>query len=259
MPKISAVIITFNEGSSLDRCLASLDGIADEIIVVDSFSTDSTEDICKNHGVRFIQHEFTGYMNQKNFSLTLASNKYVLSLDADEALSEELLKSLLAIKNDLRFDGYYFNRLSNFCGQWIRHSAWYPDRQLRLFNKELGKWGLINVHESFRMIPGTSTGKINGDLLHWPFASVEDYLEKIEEYSDIASREYFIAGKKVSFLSPAIHMTWRFILNYFLHLGFLDGRNGCVVCSKGAWSSYLKYNKLRKLNRERLKNQRQAL
>lgn len=250
MPKLSAVIITYNAELLIDRCLTSLGDIADEIIVVDSSSKDSTEKVCKKYNVRFVQHEFTGFKDQKNFSLTLASHKYILSLDADEALSEDLKKSLLEIKNDLRFEGYFVNRLSNFCGQWIRHSGWYPDRQLRLFNKEMGKWGPINVHENFRMIAGIKTGRLKGDLLHWPYSSVEDYADKIEAYSDIAAREYCKDGKKVFFFTPFIHMIWRFIMTYFFRLGFLDGRYGYVICSMGAKSSFLKYSKLRKLIRE---------
>jgi glycosyltransferase involved in cell wall biosynthesis len=247
MPKISAVIITMNEEVFIERCLNSLDDIADEIIVVDSYSTDSTEEICKKYKVKFFQHTFKGFMDQKNYALSLASNKYILSLDADEALSEELQKSILRIKNELKYDGYYFNRLSNYCGQWIRHSAWYPDRQLRLFNSDKGKWGIINVHESFKMVPGSRTGRLVGDLLHWPCTSKDDLSEKITKYSDIAAREFFEAGLKPYFFTAFIHGVWRFILTYILHLGFLDGRNGYFICYSGAYSSYLKYSKMRTL------------
>jgi len=154
-PGISAVIITFNEISSIERCLSSINGIADEIIVVDSFSEDFTKEICRKYNARFISHEFTGFMDQKNYSLTLAAYDYILSLDADEALSPELHDSLAEVKNNLVSDGYLFNRLGIFCGQWIRHSAWYPDRQLRLFKKNMGEWGTMNVHEKFIMTPGS--------------------------------------------------------------------------------------------------------
>jgi glycosyltransferase involved in cell wall biosynthesis len=246
-PGISAVIITYNEASSIERCLSSIDGIADEIVVIDSFSTDSTEVICRKFNARFIRHEFTGFMDQKNYSLTLASYKYVLSLDADEALSPELQASLAEVKKHLDSDGYLFNRLGNFCGEWIRHSAWYPDRQLRLFNKEMGKWGNINVHETFRLAAGSRITRLKGDLLHWPCASVEDFSAKIQSYSDIAAKELFERDKKASVFTPVVHYIWRFILTYILHLGFLDGRNGWIVCTLGAKSSYLKYSGLRKL------------
>ena len=251
---ISAVIIAFNEASSIERCLSSLDGIADEIIVVDSFSGDSTEDICRKYNARFVKHEFTGFMDQKNYSLTLASHKYILSLDADEALSSLLHDSLAEVKNNLVSDGYLFNRRGNFCGQWIRHSAWYPDRQLRLFNKDMGKWGPINVHERFRMIAGSKITRLNGDLLHWSSKSVDDFSARIIAYSDIFAKEFYKMGKKAMFLTPAIHYGWRLFLTYFLHLGFLDGRNGWIVCSMGAKSSYLKYSGLRKLCSGKIKN-----
>ncbi len=250
MPKISAVIITMNEEQLIEQCLQSLDDVADEVIVVDSFSTDSTEQICKKYNVKFVQHEFTGFMNQKNYALTLASHKYILSLDADEALSTELQKSILEVKNNLKYDGYLVNRFSNFCGQWIRHSGWYPDRQMRLFNSEKGKWGVINVHESFRMNHDSKINRLKGDMLHWPCSSLKDEAEKIEKYADIAAHEFYKAGKKVWFWTPAIHMIWRFIRTYFIRLGFLDGKNGYIICKSGAYSSFLKYSKLRKLVRE---------
>jgi len=254
MYKISAVIITMNEEQLIEQCLQSLDDVADEIIVVDSFSTDSTEEICKKFNVKFVKHEFKGFMDQKNFAVSLASHPYILSLDADEALSEELQKSLLEVKNNLKFDGYKFNRLSNYCGQWINHSAWYPDRQLRLFKATNGEWGLINVHETFIMNHDSKIGKLKGDLLHWPCTSEQDLTEKIENYSDIAAHEYYNEGKRVWFLTPALHMIWRFFQTYFIRLGFLDGRNGYVICKTGAYSSYLKYAKLRKLVREEKKS-----
>ena len=250
MPKISAIIITKNEELFIEECLRSLIHVADEIIVVDSFSVDSTEEICKKYKVRFVQRAFSGYMDQKNYAVSLASNKYILSLDADEALSGELRNSILGEKEDFRYDGYLFNRLSNFCGQWIRHSAWYPDRQLRLFNSEKGSWGYINVHESVKMIRGSRLAKMKGDLLHWPCSSPEDLAEKADLYSGIAAREYYKAGKKAYFFSAHLHGIWRFILAYVIHLGFLDGHNGYTICYLNAYSSYLKYYKLRKFNKK---------
>ncbi|MFI5135444.1 MAG: glycosyltransferase family 2 protein, partial [Chitinophagales bacterium] len=144
---ISAVIITFNEEKKIARCIDSLNGVADELVVVDSFSTDATVEICKAKSVRFIQHAFEGYIQQKNFAVTQATNDFILSLDADECLSEELRLSILAVKNDLKFDGYIMNRRTNFCGQWIHHSGWYPDRKLRLWNRNKGAWGGTDPHD----------------------------------------------------------------------------------------------------------------
>ncbi len=255
MPKISAVIITMNEEKGIERCLMSLDDIADEIIVVDSFSTDKTQEVCNRHGVRFVQHEFSGYMDQKNYAVSLASHKTILSLDADEALSDDLRKSILEVKDNMKYDGYYFNRRSNFCGQWINHSSWYPDRQLRLFNAEKGKWGLINVHESFQMNHDSRFGRLKGDLLHWPCTSADDLKHKIDKYSSIAASEYNKFNVRVFFFTPYIHGIWRFILSYVIHLGFLDGKNGYIICRNGARSSFLKYAKLLELKKKTAKSQ----
>ena len=123
---ISAVIITLNEERNIGRCLDSLQGVADEIVVVDSYSSDRTEEICRSHGARFIQHRFAGHIEQKNWAILQASHPYVLSLDADEALSYELTSSILEVKGNWTHDAYYFNRLTSYCGKWIRHTTWYP-------------------------------------------------------------------------------------------------------------------------------------
>ncbi|WP_338356856.1 glycosyltransferase family 2 protein [Yeosuana marina] len=145
MIKLSAVIITYNEEEHLEKCLRSLIDVADEIIVVDSFSTDKTPEICNSFNVTFHQHAFEGYIEQKNYAVSLAKHDYILSLDGDEALSETLKSSILKVKNNYQFDGYYCNRLNNYCGQWIKHSDWYPDRKLRLFKKESGEWKGTNI------------------------------------------------------------------------------------------------------------------
>ena len=133
--KLSAVIITFNEEAHLEKCLTSLENLADEILVVDSHSTDSTKLICQRFNVRFLEQKFLGYREQKNFALEKAKYDYILSLDGDEALSETLKNSILEVKKNWIKDGYYCNRMNNYCGQWIKNSDWYPDRKLRLFKK----------------------------------------------------------------------------------------------------------------------------
>jgi glycosyltransferase involved in cell wall biosynthesis len=248
MPKISAVIITFNEELFIEKCLASLDGIADEIVVVDSFSTDATEEICKKFNVRFIKHEFEGYRDQKNYAMKLATHKNILSLDADEALSDRLRESIISIKDKWDFDGYRVNRLNNYCGDWIRHSEWYPDRQLRLFCSDQGKWGELNLHEKFILSNGSAIGKLQGDLLHWPFLSLQDHKDKMERYSTIGAEEFYKAGKKASFFTPYIHFLWGFFRSYIVHKGILDGHNGYLICSMYAKSTLNKYKKLRQLN-----------
>lgn len=254
MPKISAVIITYNEELFIEKCLASIDGVADEIVVVDSFSTDRTEEICKKYNVRFVKHAFEGYRDQKNYALKLATYKNILSLDADEALSERLRESILEVKDKFDCGGYLFNRRNYFCGTWIRHSEWYPDRQLRLFYSDKGKWGVLNLHEKFMMSNGYKVGKLKGDLLHWPFMSLQDHSEKMSKYSLIGAQEFFNAGRKANIFTPYIHLIWGFFRSYIVKGGFLDGRNGFRICSLYAISSFNKYKKLRELIRNGSKN-----
>jgi len=248
MPKISAVIITYNEELFIGRCLESLEGIADEIIVVDSFSTDATEKICRKHGVRFIKHEFEGYVEQKNFAASLASWPHVLSLDADEALSEELRKSILKIKDNFEYDGYIFNRLNNYCGKWIKHSRWYPDRHLRLFDKTKGKWIGPNPHDRFRLNPGSRSTRLKADIHHWYYSSFEEHLDKVNRFSTISAGEYYKAGRKAGPCTASLHMLWSFFRSYILRAGFLDGYLGFTGCTISAWASFLKYSKLRRLH-----------
>jgi glycosyltransferase involved in cell wall biosynthesis len=249
MPKISAVIITYNEEQFIDKCLSSLDGIADEIVVVDSFSTDNTEEICKKYNVKFIKHPFEGFRDQKNYALNLATYKNIISLDADEALSNELRESILAIKDKWNYDGYLFNRRNYYCGKWIRYSEWYPDRQLRLFFADHGKWGELNLHEKFILSNGATIGKLEGDLLHWPFTSRQDHLAKMDKYSRIGAEEFHKAGRKTNIFTPYIHFIWGFFRSYIINRGFLDGYNGYLICSLYAKSAFNKYRMLRQLNR----------
>jgi glycosyltransferase involved in cell wall biosynthesis len=250
MPKISAVIITFNEEMFIDKCLTSLEGIADEIVVVDSFSTDGTEEICRKHNVRFIKHAFEGYRDQKNYATQLASYKNILSLDADEALSDELRESILAMKDEKwEYDGYLFNRRGNYCGKWINHSEWYPDRQLRLFYADHGKWGELNLHEKFMMSNGATIGRLKGDLLHWPFVSLDDHRDKMKRYAIIGAEEFHKAGRTANFFTPYLHYIWGFLRSYIINRGIFDGRNGFIICSLYAKAAFDKYKRLRLLNK----------
>lgn len=249
MPKISAVIITFNEEKFIGKCLESLEGVADEIVVVDSFSTDRTEEICRKHNVKFVKHEFEGFRDQKNYAIKIASYNNILSLDADEALSEDLRESILKIKGNWQYAGYWVNRRNFYCGKQIKFSEWYPDRQLRLFKVEQGKWGELNIHERFLMSNGQPIGKLKGDLLHWPFISREDHREKMKRYSAIGAEEYHKAGRKANIFTPFIHGFWGFFRTYIVKGGLFDGKEGFVICSLYARSAFNKYRMLRKLNK----------
>lgn len=247
MIKISAIIITYNEEEHLDKCLQSLVGIADEIIVVDSFSTDKTKAICNTHQVTFIEHKFEGYIEQKNYAINLANHNYILSLDGDEALSDTLKTSILEVKKNWQFDGYYSNRLNNYCGQWIKHSDWYPDRKLRLFKKGSGEWKGINPHDCYTLKSGLKSGFLKGNLLHYIYRDYKEHNLKVERFSTIAAEAYFKLGKKSSLIKIIYRPIWAFFKAYFLRLGFLDGLNGFVICVQTYNVTFLKYIKLYEL------------
>ena len=161
--KLSVVIITFNEEKNIARCLESVKDIADEIVVVDSFSKDKTEEICRGYGVKFIEHKFEGHIEQKNYASSQATYQHVLSLDADEALSDELKESIIKVKNDWNGYGYSMNRLTNYCGKWIHHCGWYPDTKIRLMDKSKGKWDGDNPHDQFIMQDNAEAIQLKGD------------------------------------------------------------------------------------------------
>ena len=245
--QISAVIITFNEARNIGRCLDSLAGVADEVVILDSFSTDDTEKICRERGARFEQHAFDTFFAQKNRALGLASFHHVLSLDADEALSEPLRQSILSVKANWQSDGCEMNRLTNYCGQWIRHSGWYPDRKLRLFDRRKGRWASKHPHEYVEMAPGSTVGRLSGDLLHYSYYTVNEHIERTRKYAEMAARTLYAAGKRSSWLQVIFSPAFKFFRNYVLKLGFLDGRAGWTICKIAAWETYLKYRTLLRL------------
>lgn len=250
MTPISVVIITLNEETNIERCIHSVLGVADEIVVLDSISSDKTKEICLKYPVRFIEQPFLGYIAQKNKALEFATYPHVLSLDADEALSDELKASILKVKENWQFDGYYCNRLTNFCGKWIRHTDWYPDRKLRLFDKHKGKWSGINPHDKYSLQSGCSEYFLNGDLLHYSFPSINHHMEVMKKFTDIMAKEGFGKGKKANFISLVVNPFWKFLKSYFFRLGFLDGYYGFVVCVISAYATFMKYVKIKELQQK---------
>lgn len=248
--KISAAVITFNEERNIERCLRSLQDVADEIVVIDSFSKDRTKEICKAFGVRFIENPFDGHIQQKNFAIDQTSHEWVLSLDADEALDETLKNSILALKtNEPEFFGYRFNRLTNYCGTWIKHSGWYPDTKVRLVNKNHARWTGVNPHDRLDLYEDKKTGFLNGDLLHYSYYTKEDHLKQIEYFSGIASQELYKKNKKVGLVLIYIKVVVQYLKNILLKLGFLDGKAGWTIARLSAYATYRKYIKLRALHR----------
>jgi glycosyltransferase involved in cell wall biosynthesis len=254
MVPVSVVVITFNEEDNIERCLLSVQDVADEIVVVDSLSADRTKEICLRLGVKFIEQPFLGYVEQKNKALEYCQYSHVLSLDADEALSDQLKASILKAKENWIFDGYEFNRLTNYCGKWIRHTDWYPDRKLRLFDKRKGKWDGQLIHEKVIMNEGSEVSLLQGDLFHYSFPSIDHHLEVVEKFTTIMAREGFEKKKKVGWMSLLFSPLWKFIKSYFVKKGFLDGYYGFVVCMISAHATFIKYVKIKELiNNEKMK------
>lgn len=244
---LSAAIITFNEERNIGRCLDSLAGVVDEVVVVDSFSTDETVAICRAKGARVVQHPFAGHIEQKNFALEQTLHPQVLSLDADEALSAELRRSILAAKADWRFDGYRMNRRTNYCGQWIRYSGWYPDRKLRLFDRRLGHWGGTNPHDKVELNQGCTSALLEGDLLHYSHYTVEEHFSRARKYAQIGAQAMHTRGKKAHWWNLLVNPALKWVRNYLLRRGFLDGRAGWTICRIAALETFWKYKYLRDL------------
>ncbi|GGE12181.1 glycosyltransferase family 2 protein [Psychroflexus salis] len=250
MIQLSAVIITFNEEEHLEKCLQSIIDVADEIVVVDSYSTDRTKEICQKFKVKFIEQKFLGYLEQKNFAITQASNDYILSLDGDEALSEDLQKSILNLKKNWVYDGYFCNRRNNYGGYWVKHSHWYPDKKLRLFKKGKGEWRGINPHDSYKVYNSKSIGKVEGDILHWIYRDFTEHNQKVDRFSTISANAYYQLGKKSSVSKIVFRPAWAFFKAYFLKLGVLDGLYGWVICKQAYYNTFLKYLKLYELQQK---------
>lgn len=255
MPKISVVVITLNEEANIGRCLDSVQEVADEIVVVDSFSTDNTEKIVKEKGGKFIQNKFVDYIMQHDFADQQASYDHILTLDADEALSEDLVESIKNVKKYWKHDGYSMNRMTNYCSKWIKHSGWYPDIKLRVYDRRKGKWIGRKIHERFALIEGSTKGHLEGDIFHYSFNSITQHVSQANKFTDITARAAFELGKKSGFIKIFFSPILKFIRDYFFNFGFLDGYYGFVICQISANATFLKYVKLKQLNKER-KNSR---
>ena len=251
MKKISATIITLNEEDKIRQCLESLQDVADEIVVVDSLSTDNTKSICEEFGVRFIEQKWLGYSEQKNLANDIASHDWILSIDADEVLSDELKKSILRIKNEERETKneelvYSFNRLNNYCGKWIHHSGFYPDKKIRIWNRKIGKWEGI-VHEVIKFSTKVNEVHLKGDLLHYSYSKPEDFERQVFKFAEMRAQHYFDKGKKNAGLLSVVSPIFFFIKHYLIRLGFLDGKEGFVMCWVSAKATRHKYKTLKKL------------
>ena len=250
MEKLSAIIITLNEEKNIKRCLKSLSTVADEIIVLDSNSTDNTIEICKKYKAKVFQQKWLGYSEQKNKANNLAENNYILSIDADEALSEELITSIHKLKGNGFSGAYEFNRLNNYCGKWIKHTSWYPDTKLRIWNKNEGQWQ-GNIHETTVFSKETKVTHLKGDLLHYSYYSIDEHITQANKFSSIAAQTRFEAGKNVSLIKIIFAPFFKFIKEYFIKRGLLDGIYGFTISIISAHETFLKYIKLYQKNRSK--------
>lgn len=234
MSKISATVITKNEQKNIVRCLRSL-SFADEVIVVDSQSSDQTVRLAEANGARVIVNPWPGHIQQKNFAIEQATGDWILSLDADEEVTPELRNEIQAARHEGFYgrDGFYLPRLSMFLGKWIRHGGWYPDRHLRLFKKACGRFGGLNPHDKV-MMKGRS-GRFKNHLLHYTYPSLESYFSRLNSYTGIAAREMYHRGRRPLLVKLLFSPPAAFVKMYLLKLGFLDGIEGFIL---GVFSSY---------------------
>ena len=247
--KISATIITLNEERNLARAIESL-RCADEIVVVDSKSTDRTCEIAEKLGARVIDNPFPGYARQKNFAAEQASHDWVLSIDADEALSEALEAEIWQIKkNGPKFDAYTMPRLAQYLGRWIFHSGWYPDRKIRLFDRRRAEWQGEYVHESVRVTG--SVGHLQANLLHFTCSSLSEHLRTLDRYTTLAAEQIIAEKRPVTWSRLLFDPPWTFCKSYFLQAGVLDGMEGLAIANMAAMYNFLKYAKVRFMNPHR--------
>lgn len=245
---ISVIIITKNEAAHIGRCLASVSW-ADEIIVIDSGSTDDTVSICESYGAKVFEMDWPGFGPQKQRALDRAQFDWVLSIDADEyvdPLLKEAIQSAIVRNNA---DGYQIPRLSSYCGRNIHHAGWWPDYVLRLFKREKGRFTADVVHETIQ-VDGTIQ-KLSSPLFHEAFINPEEVLIKVNQYSSLGAQKLFANGKKASLATALFKAIWTFFRCYFLQRGFLDGPEGLMLAISNAEGSYYKYLKLRQLIKDK--------
>lgn len=237
---MSAIVITRDEAANIGPCLESL-AFCDEIIVVDSGSTDGTPDIAGRHGARVVEHPFAGYGAQKAFALSLATGDWILSIDADERVSPTLAAEIRAAIASQDVVAYDMPRLSTFLGRQMRHSGWYPDRVLRLVRRGHARFSEDLVHE--RLIPDGRVSRLRSDLLHHPVRRIEQALSRADRYSTLGAEKLRAAGRRASLGKAMAHGLFAFLRTYILQRGFLDGREGFILAVCNAEGTYYRYLK----------------
>ena len=246
--KISATVITLNEERHLGRCLESVRGVADEMIVVDAGSQDRTCAVAARWGARVYKRPWTNYSDQKNFAAAQASHEWILSLDADECLSQPLREQLLGVKADpAPANAYEFPRRAFYLGRWIRHCGWYPDHKRRLYRRRHGQWKGDFVHEHLSC--DGPVGRLKGELLHYTCDSVSDHACRVGSYTTLAARDLQARGIRSSPLKILGSPIAAFVSSFCFKAGFLDGSRGLLISAFAAYYNFLKYSKLWDLQR----------
>ncbi len=247
MPRLSVAIITNNEEKNIARCLESV-SFADEIIVVDSHSSDNTRSVAEAHGARVYVRDWKGYGPAKREAVKLASGEWILSLDADEALSPELQAEIkYKLKEGLTHPGYYIKRKTQFLGRWIMHCGWYPDYVLRLFKKDSGNFNEAAIHE--KVVLDGKAGTLDGEILHYCYQTIEQYLEKSNRYTSMGARKAYEAGRRAGWFDLTLRPMFSFINHYIFKSGFLDGTEGLILSVLSAQAVLHKYSKLRQIQK----------
>lgn len=250
--QISAVIITFNEEKNIADAIRSVD-FADEVLVVDSESTDRTREIAEELGARVLVNPWPGFAAQKQLAVDRAANDRILSLDADERVSRDLRERILQVKESERpADGYKVPRLSYYMRRPIKHGGWYPDRQLRFFDRKKGRWKDVLIHESVEMAAGSRVETLDGDLLHYSVEGPEHHHRMIgERYAPLAARQLFESGKRTSPIAIVLRAWFSFLQTYVLKAGFLDGFAGFCIAYFAAHHTFMKYLLLHEMQETR--------
>jgi len=241
--KITATIITVNEERNIARAIESL-RCSDEILIVDSGSVDRTVELAEKLGARVVEAGWRGFAGQKNWAAEQASYDWILSLDADEALSEALEAEIWNLKKTgPRYDAYTMPRLARYLGRWILHSGWHPDRKVRLYHRQKARWVGDFVHESVH-VQGR-VGHLESNLLHFTCDSLSEHLRTLDRYTTLAAQELAARKLKVSLSRLILDPAWTFAKTYFFQLGFLDGLEGLTIAYMAAFYTFLKYSKVR--------------
>lgn len=249
MSKISVVIITFNAENTLSKVLAQAKKLTDEIVVVDSFSTDKTEEIAKKFEGNFYKKKWEGYGLQKNYANNLANNNWVLSIDADEILSNELIAEVKTLNLNDENTVYNIPFKNNYCGKIIKHGRWKSEHHVRLFNKKTVSWNTNQVHEGLNL-SGIKIINLKNPIFHFSMQSKEQHIAKAKKYAEMGASRMYKQGKKATFIKQYINPVFRFINDYIFRLGFLDGKLGFQLAYIISKETYWKYNKLAKLNNQ---------